>query len=364
MPRPSPLIFALGTRPEIIKMAPILHSLRRRGIPFILVHTGQHYDRELSQVFLTELELPAPDHHLDLRARAPAEECSEIILRVARILRRTPSGILVVEGDTNSVVSSALSANKCGLHIAHVEAGLRSHDLRMPEEHNRRITDHLSKYLFAPTDVARQNLRSENCWGRIYVTGNTVIDACHMFMPRALKRTTALEQIKEDAFALVTLHRTENVDDPQVLTNIVSALRGVSLHFTIPVHPRTRKRLMQFGLWSKVKNATNIQLLPPLGYFDFLVLMKKCMFIVTDSGGIQEEATAPSIRKLVIVVRKSTERPEAVSAGFARVAGTDMKSLQAAIVKASKNPTAPSVPSPYGDGRAGERIASIITATH
>lgn len=357
---PSLPIFAIGTRPEIIKMAPILHSMRRRRHPFVLVHTGQHYDRQLSDVFLTELGLPTPNYHLNLKTRSPAEECSEIIVKLAKILRKTPRGLLVVEGDTNSVVSSALSANKCGVEIAHVEAGLRSHDLRMPEEHNRRVTDHLSKYLFAPTPVAKRNLEKEDCWGEIRVTGNTVIDACTLFLPLALRRSRILEKIKEEEFVLVTLHRTENVDDPRTLGGIISALRRARRYFLIPLHPRTKKRLRQYGLWSRIKNSSNIQLLPPLGYFDFLVLIKKCLFVVTDSGGIQEEATAPSLRKMVIVARKSTERPEAVSAGFAEVAGTDPLDLARAIRRTASNPAAPRVPSPYGDGKAGERIASFL----
>jgi UDP-N-acetylglucosamine 2-epimerase (non-hydrolysing) len=342
-------------------MAPVLYSLKKSDTPFVLAHTGQHYSRQLSNIFFSELDLPAPDYHLILKSSSPVEECSEIMSRLGRIFNHTPGCMVVVEGDTNSVVSAAISANKCNIDVAHVEAGLRSYDLRMPEEYNRRITDHLSRLLFAPTVGAMRNLRKENCGGKIFVTGNSVIDACEMFMPRALKRSRVLNEVVLEPFVLATFHRTENVDNPQVLSNIVSAMLTVPLNFVIPLHPRTKKRLSLFGLWTKIRNARNIQLLSPVGYFDFLVLMKNCLFIMTDSGGIQEEATSPSIRKLVVVARESTERPEAVAAGFARVAGTSRSSLAKAIQRTSEDAAAPSRSvSPFGDGAAGERIASIL----
>jgi UDP-N-acetylglucosamine 2-epimerase (non-hydrolysing) len=194
--------------------------------------------------------------------------------------------------------------------------------MRMPKEHNRRLTDHISTYIFAPTEQAKANLISENVWGKIFVTGNTVIDAVNQHLPIAEKKSTILESIKFGRFILATAHRAENVDNLEVLKNFIEAFAEAPLPVVYPMHPRAKKRLRQNKLYAQIKKTPNIQILPPLGYLDFLVLMKKCELIVTDSGGIQEEATAPAIRKPVVVIRLSTERQEAVEAGFVKIAGT------------------------------------------
>jgi UDP-N-acetylglucosamine 2-epimerase (non-hydrolysing) len=230
----------------------------------------------------------------------------------------------------------------------------------MPEEHNRRLVDHLSKYLFAPTEVARKNLEKESVWGNIYVTGNTVIDAVIQHLPLAEKKSNILDKIRFERFALVTAHRAENVDDPTVLKNFVEAFTEAPIPVAYPIHPRSKKRLLQQKMWKKIARAENVQLLPPLGYFDFLVLMKNCEMIITDSGGIQEEATAPPIRKPVLVIRLSTERPEAVEAGFAKVTGVKkqiiLKAMEQALNVRKKLPKE----SPYGDGNAAKKIVKIL----
>jgi UDP-N-acetylglucosamine 2-epimerase (non-hydrolysing) len=241
-----------------------------------------------------------------------------------------------------------------------VEAGLRSFDLRMPEEHNRRLTDHVSAYLFAPTERAESNLRSENVWGKIYVTGNTIIDAVIQHLPIAEKKSEILKKIRFEKFALATAHRAENVDDLSVLKSFIEVFAESAVPVVYPMHPRTKKRLRQNGLYTKVKKLDNVQILPPLGYLDFMVLMKKSEFIITDSGGIQEEATAPSIRKTVLVIRLSTERPEAVEAGFAKVVGTDKHEILAAIGAALTRRKELPRKSPFGEGNAAEKIVEII----
>jgi len=269
--------------------------------------------------------------------------------------------IVLVEGDTNGVLASALAAVKLNVSVGHVEAGLRSFDLRMPEEHNRRLVDHLSKYLFAPTEIARKNLEKESVWGNIYVTGNTVIDAVMQHIPLAERKSNIMDEIRFRRFALVTAHRAENVDDPVVLKNFVDAFAKAPIPVVYPIHPRSRKRLRQQKMLSKIAQAKNVQLLPPLGYFDFLVLMKNCEMIITDSGGIQEEATAPPIRKPVLVIRLSTERPEAVEAGFAKVTGVEKHNILTMMEKTLNERRGLPETSPYGEGMAAQKIVEVLT---
>jgi len=350
----------VGTRPEIIKMAPIIRALQKNTAPFIFVHCGQHYDYDMSQQFIEELELPKPNYSYKVKAYSQGAQTAQIVSRMEHLLKKTTPRLVLVEGDTNGVLATALAAVKLGIPVGHAEAGLRSFDLRMPEEHNRRLTDHMSTYLFAPTKTAENNLKRENVWGKIYVTGNTVIDAVIQHLPTAEKKSRILENIRFDEFALATAHRAENVDDPAVLKSFVEAFAEAPIPVVYPMHPRTRKRLRQNRFWRKVESSKNIQILPPLGYFDFLVLMKKCEMILTDSGGIQEEATAPPIRKLVLVIRLSTERPEAVKAGFAKVVGTEKQTILKAVKKTLQNGKKLPEDSPYGNGDAAEKIVKIV----
>jgi UDP-N-acetylglucosamine 2-epimerase (non-hydrolysing) len=314
----------------------------------------------MSQQFIEELGLPAPDYSYKIRAYSQGIQTAKIIAHMEQLLKKTSSPLVLVEGDTNGVLATALAAVKLGIPIGHVEAGLRSFDLRMPEEHNRRLMDHISTYLFAPTETAENNLKRESVWGKIHVTGNTVIDAVIQHMRMAENKSKILETIRFDEFALATAHRAENVDNPAVIKGFLEAFAEAPIPVVYPMHPRTRKRLRQNRLLQKVRRWKNIQVLPPLGYFDFLVLMKKSEMILTDSGGIQEEATAPPIRKLVLVIRGSTERPEAVKAGFAEVVGAEKQNIIEAMKKTLKHKKEFSERSPYGDGHAAEKILRII----
>jgi UDP-N-acetylglucosamine 2-epimerase (non-hydrolysing) len=353
------VMVVVGTRPEIIKMAPIVRALKKNRIPLTFVHCGQHYDYNMAQQFIEELELPPPDYGYKVKASSPGEQTARIIACMDKLLEKTAPSLVLVEGDTNSVLATALAANKRGIAAGHVEAGLRSFDLRMPEEHNRRLTDHLSAYLFAPTERAKVNLKSENVWGRIYVTGNTVIDAVIQHLPMAEKRSEILKKIRFETFALATAHRAENVDDLVVLENFIDAFAESPVPIVYPMHPRTKKQLRRSKLYAKINESENVQVLPPLGYLDFLVLMRKSDLIITDSGGIQEEATAPCIRKPVLVTRLSTERPEAVEAGFAKVVGTKKTEILVAIKTVLTTQKALPGKSPFGDGDAGEKIVEI-----
>jgi UDP-N-acetylglucosamine 2-epimerase (non-hydrolysing) len=354
------VMVVVGTRPEIIKMAPIIRALKKNQIPFSLVHCGQHYDYNMSQQFIENLELPPPNFSFKIRTSSPGAQTARIMAHMDRLLKRTTPSVVLVEGDTNTVLAAALASNKRGIPVGHVEAGLRSFDLRMPEEHNRRLTDHISEFLFAPTERSKANLEKESVWGKIFVTGNTVIDAVNQHLPIAERKSDVLKKIRFEKFALATVHRAENVDDLNVLRSFMGVLEESPLPVVYSMHPRTRKRLRQNRLLSQIERSENVQVFPPLGYLDFLVLMKKCELILTDSGGIQEEATAPSIRKPVLVMRLSTERPEAVESGFAKVVGTNKEKALAAINEALKKREELPSKSPYGNGDAAEKIVKIV----
>jgi len=354
------VMVVVGTRPEIIKMAPVVRALQKNKIPLISVHCGQHYDYNMSKQFIEELELPPPDYGYKVEAYSQGEQTARIIIQMEGLLKKTSPGLVLVEGDTNGVLATALAAVKLGIPVGHVEAGLRSFDLRMPEEHNRRLTDHVSTYLFAPTKNAENNLKSEGVWGKIYITGNTVIDAVIQHLPTAEKKSKILQAIHFENFALATAHRAENVDDLAILKNFMEAFAEAPIPVVYPMHPRTKKRLRQNRIYAKIRKSKNMQILPPLGYLDFLVLMKTCEMIVTDSGGIQEEATAPCIRKPVLVTRLSTERPEAVKAGFAKVVGIEKQKMLEAMERTLKQRKELPAKSPYGDGNAAEKIVRTI----
>jgi UDP-N-acetylglucosamine 2-epimerase (non-hydrolysing) len=352
-------MIVVGTRPEIIKMAPVIAQFQKQGVDFDLVHTDQHYDESLSGSFFQQLDLPEPNYHLNVKSGTQAEQTARILISLEPIIRDTHPEVVLVQGDTNTVLGAGITAVKLGAKVGHVEAGLRSRDLRMPEEHNRRIVDHVSSYLFAPTQCSAANLRREDVWGNITVTGNTIIDALDMFLEKALQTTGVGERVTFDEYALVTLHRAENVDDPKTLRKIVKILREViEIPIVFPIHPRTVARLKSLNLYNSVADDERILMIEPLPYFDFLALMEGSSFILTDSGGVQEEATHPRIRKPVIVARLSTERPEAVDTGFASVVGFDLRKIRGALQALD----AESLPgkSPFGNGKAAQKIYRAI----
>jgi UDP-N-acetylglucosamine 2-epimerase (non-hydrolysing) len=353
-------IVVAGTRPEIIKVAPIIREILKRRQDLYFVLTGQHYDYLLSEQIIKDLNLPMPNKCFKLKTSSPASQIAEIMTNLEPPLKNRKDSIVIIQGDTNSVLATALTAVKLHIPIAHVESGLRSYDWRMPEEHNRRMVDHVSDLLFAPTKESKQNLLKEGIYGKIYVTGNTVMDAVNQHLPLAEKTSTIKAQIKFSEYILATIHRSENVDHPAVLGNIVRGLIKSRLPIIIPLHPRSRKRLLDFGFFNKLKAAKNIQILPPVGYFDFLLLMKNSKFIVTDSGGIQEEATSRLISKRVLVLRNSTERPEALDSRFTKLVKLESHKIVEDILTewntwSKKQPT-----SPYGNGNSSVKIIDIV----
>lgn len=346
----------LGTRPEIIKLAPIIKKLGTKKCSVIF--TGQHFDYQMGMQFIHQLELPKPDHSLKISKSNPQLQISEIIAKLSKILLKEKPDTVIVQGDTNTVLAAGICSIKSKIPISHVEAGLRSHDWRMPEEHNRIAIDHLSELLFAPTQNSKINLLSEKVHGQIHVTGNTIIDAINMYSKISKKKS--LLSVEIDNYVLLTLHRSENVDNKKILTSIVKGVINSNEDIIFPVHPRTRKRLHEFNLYNKLSKSKNILLLDTLGYFEMLELMKKCSFIVTDSGGIQEEATSPVIRKKVLVLRKTTDRPEAIETKMAKIVKLTEKFISDSIKNTMKNPKLSSKKTPYGKGNASKEIIKII----
>ena len=345
----------LGTRPEIIKLAPLLKKLRRNTT---IIFSGQHYDYNMSLQFMDQLGLPTPDFSLNLSRNDPAQQMGEMIKKISKILSNLKPDNVIVQGDTNTVLAASLSSLKLKIPISHVEAGLRSFDWRMPEEHNRIMTDHISDLLFAPTEYSEKNLKNEHVHGDIFVTGNTVIDAINHFS-KISKKFSKLP-LDDSDYVLLTLHRSENVDNKSILSSIIKSIIDSNQKFIFPIHPRTQKRLHEFNLFTKLKNSKNILTLDSVGYFEMLELMKNCQYIVTDSGGIQEEATASSINKKVIVVRKTTDRPEAVLGGFSEIVGINYNNILKSLKKTAKNPSIPRKKSPYGDGNSAKKIVQHL----
>ena len=350
----------VGTRPEIIKMAPVYFALKKAKLEPRLTHSGQHYDLKMSNVFIEELGLPEPDLFLGVGSGSPGQQTGDGIIKFEKAFEDLRPDCVLVEGDTNTVLAGAIGAVKRHIKVGHVEAGLRSYDLRMPEELNRRLTDHASNYLFAPTDDSVKILRGENVWGKIFKTGNTVIDATIQYLPKAMKDPKVMWDVPWENYALATLHRAESVDNPETLGEMVNVLSESPLPVVLPLHPRTDLRLREYGYKDKLERAKNLKLLGPAGYLDMLVLMHKCRFILTDSGGIQEEACSPVLKKRVFVMRKSTERPEAVRAGYAKVVGTDSAKVLKELRRFVDDPKTSFKPCPYGKGDAGVRIASAL----
>jgi len=351
----------MGTRPEIIKLAPVVRELQNQNIDYEIIFTDQHYDYNLSKKFFEDLELKTPKYHLRIGNGTQIDQIGKAIVGIESILKKDPSNLVLVQGDTNSSLAGALVAVKMAIQIGHIEAGLRSYDFRMQEEHNRRMIDHVSNLLFAPTNNSVRILKSENIWGKVFKTGNTVIDACLEHFEHAKNLSEILSQIPFEKYALLTSHRAENVDDPNVLMNLVEAILEIPIPIVFPMHPRTLKRLKEFNLFRKLKESKKILLMQPIGYFDFLLLMQKSNFIITDSGGIQEEATAPNIRKFTFVIRESSDRPESAEVGFSKLVGTNKKSIINAIKEFMDKPRKLPEKSPYGDGNASKKIISILT---
>jgi UDP-N-acetylglucosamine 2-epimerase (non-hydrolysing) len=354
------LAFVLGTRPEIIKMAPLIRECEQREQPFDLIHTGQHYSDSLDSVFFEQLELPTPDYHLGIGSASHGEQTGKMVIQLEEVLLDAEPDVVFVQGDTNSVLAGAIAGSKLDCELAHVEAGLRSFDRDMPEETNRVVADHVSDYLFAPTAQSREYLLDE---GRpeedIYVTGNTVVDALYQNRDLAREKSDVFEELGMvgEEYFLMTAHRAENVDDEgrfrDLLSGVAKAAEAHDVSVIYPIHPRARNRLDE----SDIDVPERILLTEPLEYLDFLRLEADARLILTDSGGVQEEACV--LRVPCVTLRDNTERPETVDVGANRLSGADQDSIQSEARRMLSKPT--EWANPFGDGQAAAKMLDIVT---
>ncbi len=349
------ILHVIGARPNFMKVAPVHAALASRaGIDQNLVHTGQHYDDFMSDIFFRQLGIPEPDHNLNVGSAGHARQTADIMVRLEPVILDTKPDLVLVYGDVNSTVAAALVCSKLLVPLGHVEAGLRSFDRTMPEEINRMLTDRVADYLFTPSSDGDENLIREGvAKEKIHLVGNVMIDTLIHLLPHA-----APIQYAEKSYALVTLHRPSNVDDPAELEKIIEALGqiGGEIDVVFPVHPRTRRMMRELA---RIKSAPNLKLIDPVGYLEFLGLQRKAALVITDSGGIQEESTFLGVPCLT--VRENTERPVTVSIGSNILVGRNMNLLKAEARKIlAGNAKKGSIP-PLWDGKAGERIADVIT---
>ncbi len=357
------IINIVGARPNLPKIAPLIREMQRHPeIEPLLVHTGQHYDENLSNIFFRQMGIPAPYMNLGAGSGTHAEQTAEILKRIEPILRKEQPDLVLVVGDVNSTIAVSLAAVKLGIPVAHVEAGLRSFDRSMPEEINRVLTDALAEYLFATEDDAVNNLLKE---GRppefIHLVGNVMIDSLLHFLPFAQQSRIGDELGLHDGkgwhrYGVLTLHRPSNVDSTEKLAELLDAMDTIAQQVPIvfPVHPRTQQRLAQSG----IKHHPQLRLTPPLGYLDFLCLLSKATLALTDSGGIQEETTALGVPCLTL--RENTERPVTVSSGTNVLVGTDPSKVVAAAEQILRGDGKKGQTPPLWDGHAAERIVKIL----
>jgi UDP-GlcNAc3NAcA epimerase len=352
------VLTVVGNRPQFVKAAAVSHRLRAVAEE-VLVHTGQHYDEALSQVFFEELSLPAPEHRLDLGGGSNTSQTARMLAALEPLLATERPDVLLVYGDTNSTLAGALAAAQAQIPVAHVEAGMRSHDRTMPEELNRVLTDHASSLLLCSSERSAQRLRDEQVHGDVAVVGDVMVDVALLLAPRAREDRAPLAAagVEPGGYLLATAHRAGNVDDPQRLRALVELLLGAStpsVPVVLPLHPRTRARLEAADLLEALASG-GVRLLPPQGYLEFTSLLVHARAVLTDSGGVQKEAYLAGVP--CVTMRDTTEWTETVDAGWNTLVGLDAAAARAAL----ERPPAAERPELYGDGRAGERVVEALT---
>jgi UDP-GlcNAc3NAcA epimerase len=347
------IVSIVGARPQFIKAAPVSRVLRRRHAE-VLVHTGQHYDHNMSAVFFEELDIPEPDYNLGIGSGPHGQQTGRMLEAIEQVLLDERPEWVLVYGDTNSTLAGALAAVKLHIPVAHVEAGLRSFNRRMPEEHNRVLTDHVADLLFCPTQTAVENLAREGITRGVHNVGDVMYDAVLHNIGIVEKRSNVLErlELQPKGYLLATVHRAENTDDPVRLAAIIEALGAASEPIVFPAHPRTRSVLAKLGL----SPPANVQLIEPVGYLDMLLLERHARLILTDSGGVQKEAYFFGVP--CVTLREETEWVETVEAGWNEVVGVNPQRIIAAVQSLRPAARPPLV---FGDGRASEQIVKIVS---
>ena len=360
----------LGTRPEIIKMAPIIDEISKRGIDQIVLHTGQHYDKEMSDNFFRDLEIPSPDYNINVGSASHGKQTGLMMKGIEEVLVSEKPDIVLVQGDTNAVLAGALVASKLHIAVGHVEAGLRSFDMTMPEEINRRVADVASSMYFVPTVESAINLLAEGFSRRnLIVTGNTVVDACFRHLEIAKKRGIEEESLSRldienmDNILTLTMHRAENVDDRKRVTSIIEALKELDqMNIIFPIHPRTKNTLQEFGLFDELDSLEHVHIIKPIGYLDFLQLTSASTLILTDSGGLQEEAITLDVPALTL--RYNTERPETVTSGGNILVGSDKDAILEYVDRILSDEEfrdrMKNAPNPYGQGDSAKLTVDAI----
>jgi UDP-N-acetylglucosamine 2-epimerase (non-hydrolysing) len=361
------IILLAGARPNFMKIAPLIRAIDKHNVPSrnhieaILVHTGQHYDHEMSQVFFQDLKLPRPDVYLGVGSGTHAEQTGKIMIELEKVLLKERPDLVIVVGDVNSTLAGALATAKLGILVAHVEAGLRSGDRSMPEEINRLLTDAISDYLFTPSSDADDNLKKEGIPAeKIFLVGNIMVDSL-LHNRKAIEKSQILSRLKltPKTYALLTMHRPNNVDSRESLLSRGKAIKRISLRIPVvfPIHPRTKKNIEKFKLQSFFESK-HILLTEPLSYFDFLKLTANARLVMTDSGGIQEETTVLNVPCLTL--RDSTERPITISQGTNTLVGNETSRIIEEATKILDNKGKKGRIPPFWDGRTAQRIVNII----
>lgn len=349
------IVSLVGNRPQFVKAAPLCIALRAQGEE-ILVHSGQHYDPELADLFFDELGIPSPDHALDVGPGTPVRQIAIMMERFEHVVRDERPDAVLVYGDTTTTLAGALVAAKCDVPLAHVEAGLRSFDKTMPEEQNRVVTDHLSQVLLCPTKQAVDNLAAEGITERVHLVGDVMFDASRMFAPLAERQQgPAAYGLEPGGYLLVTIHRAAATDTPEALDAMVQVLASLDEPAVFPVHPRTKAKLQAGGRWAALEQVPGLVLAPPAGYLEFGKLLMSARAVVTDSGGVQKEAYFHGIP--CVTLRDTTEWVETVHGGFNTLTGMDAAKVRAALDDLSMPAERPPY---YGDGHAADRIARAV----
>lgn len=352
----------LGTRPEIVKFSPIIRECVRLSLDFFILHSGQHYSYNMDKVFFEQLNLPEAKYNLEVGSGSHGQQTGKMLAGIEDVLLKESPDVVLVQGDTNTVLAGALAAAKLGIKVGHVEAGLRSYDRNMPEEINRVLADHVSDYLFAPTPKSIEILLHEGIEeNKVFLVGNTVVDAVCQNLEIAQLESNIFDTLGVESYKymIATAHRQENVDDKKKFSGLICGLQKVQREFRIPliypIHPRAKKQLAQFKI-----DYAGITFIEPLDYLSFLQLESKASLVLTDSGGVQEETCILGVP--CVTLRDNTERPETVEVGSNVLVGTDPEKILAASKISfdhKKNWT-----NPFGDGTTGEKIVKILERTH